>query len=61
MATCDLCGKEIKGLRKCRECNTVFCHWCMLEKDFEDTGGEIVEIDGFCPKCKGDHLIEVIP
>lgn len=60
MAKCDLCWEEREGLRQCKNCNTVFCHWCMLGKDF-DTRGQIVEVHGFCPKCKGENLVEVIP
>ena len=51
----------MQGLRKCKDCNTVFCHCCMLGKGFHTTGEEPVEVHPFCPKCEGERLIEVIP
>ncbi len=59
MGQCDICKEDRKELRKCKDCNTIFCHWCMLGKDF-NTDGQIIEIDPFCPKCKGENLIEIV-
>ena len=60
MAKCDLCGKEMQGLRKCRDCSTTFCHWCMLAKNFHTADDEeVVEVRGLCPRCEGERLIEV--
>lgn len=60
MAKCDLCGEERAGLRKCKDCDIIFCHWCMLGKDF-NTNGHMIEVQGFCPKCKGRNLVEINP
>ena len=58
MSKCDICKEEITGLRKCKDCNTVFCHWCMLGNDF-NTDGKIIEVQNFCPKCKGVNIIGI--
>lgn len=58
MPKCDLCKEDRKGLRKCKDCNTVFCHWCMLGDNF-NTGGQIIERHAVCPKCKGTNVIEI--
>jgi len=59
MAKCNICKEEKNGLRKCEDCNTVFCHWCMLGKDF-NTGCQILEVTAVCPKCKGKNILEII-
>lgn len=59
MAKCDLCGKEMQGLRKCEECNTIFCHWCMLGENSNTADEEVVEVHGLCPRCESGRLIEV--
>lgn len=58
MAKCNICKEDRTGLRKCKDCNTVFCHWCMLGKDI-NTGGQLIEVYAICPKCKGTNIVEI--
>jgi hypothetical protein len=58
MAKCDICKEEREGLRKCKDCDTIFCHWCMVGKDFKP-GGQVIEVHAVCPKCKRNNIIEI--
>lgn len=56
----DICKEERTGLRQCKDCGIVFCHWCMLA-DHPSTGGQIIQVFPVCPnpKCKGTNIVEL--
>ena len=52
---CEICKNETRGLRNCKDCDTVFCGFCLVP----NTGGELIEITPHCPKCKSLNIIDI--
>ena len=49
--------EETRGLRKCNDCNTMFCGPCI--HGFMNTGGAMIEVIPHCPKCKSKNIIDI--
>ena len=54
---CDICNKESRGLRKCNDCNTIFCGPCI--HGFMNTEGAMIEVLPHCPKCKSEDINDI--
>ena len=47
---CDMCDRDNISLKKCNNCQTVFCSSCGLGKDYP-LKLEPTEVYSTCPKC----------
>jgi len=47
---CDMCGKDNLSLKRCNECQTVFCWNCGIGKDYP-LEKEPTQVHSACPKC----------